>query len=69
MKGEAIMDVNQLDFAHYIQLMSDKIKNDIYNNIPDEALQNELFSYIDNASAIVLETFETELSNGSLQKK
>lgn len=63
------MNVNQFDFEHYIQLMSDKIKNDIYNNIPDEALQDELFSYIDNASSIVLETFETELSNGSLQKK
>ena len=63
------MNVNQLNFDHYIQLMSDKIKNDIYNNISDEALQDALISYIDNASAIVLETFETELSNGSLQKK
>jgi hypothetical protein len=69
MKGEAIMNVNQLDFAHYIQLMSDEIKNDIYSNISNETLQDELFSYIDNASSIVLETFETELSNGSLQKK
>jgi len=63
------MNVNQLDFAHYIQLMSDEIKNDIYSNISNETLQDELFSYIDNASSIVLETFETELSNGSLQKK
>lgn len=63
------MNVNQFDFEHYIQMMSDKIKNDIYNNISDEALQDELISYIDNASAIVLETFETELSKGLLQKK
>lgn len=63
------MDVHELDFNFYAEMLANSVKNDVYNNIPDEFIQEELISYVNDALQKTLDVFEVGLETNSLAKK
>lgn len=63
------MDVHELDFNFYAEMLADSVKNDVFNNIPDEFIQEELISYVNDALQKTLDFFEVGLKTNSLERK
>lgn len=63
------MDVHELDFNFYAEMLANSVKNDVYNNIPDEFLKEELISYVNDALQKTLDFFEVGLKTNSLERK
>lgn len=62
------MDVKELDFKYYADLLADCIRNDVLNHISDETVKSEILSYVDEAITTACDTYDAELKAGKLSR-